>query len=110
MTTPIIKNDDDDDGDDDDDDDVDDDNDDDMQVEELQRQIALICEMWHTSRFYHPNLFNKIRISKSSKSIQQLFKFPNYPNLFNNPNSLKFPKSFNERGKIQLLKWHTSRF
>ena len=22
-----------------------------IQVEELQRQIALICEMWHTSRF-----------------------------------------------------------
>jgi len=45
----------------------------DAQVEELQRQIALICEMWHTSSLLHDDVIDHAESRRGKESVNKRF-------------------------------------
>jgi len=45
----------------------------DVQVEELQRQIALICEMWHTSSLLHDDVIDHAESRRGKESVNKRF-------------------------------------
>merc|ERR1719334_2247599 len=45
----------------------------DAQVEQLQRQIALICEMWHTSSLLHDDVIDHAESRRGKESVNKRF-------------------------------------